>query len=44
MYDAFTFSFKDAKFQKEFDEYLMLKPIDAGVLKGELVIHIPILV
>ena len=40
MYDTYTFAFKEARFQKEFDEYLMLKPIDAGVLKGELIYNL----
>ena len=40
MYDPYFFVFNDAKIQEEFDDYLSQKPIDAGVLKGQLIYNI----
>ena len=40
LYDPYTFEFKDAKYQKEFDEYLKQKPIDLGNLKGQLIYNL----
>ena len=37
LYNSLTFAFNDAKIQQEFDEYLMQKPIDPGVLRGEFI-------
>ena len=40
LYNPYTFSFNDPKIQREFDEYLMHKPIDPGNLKGQLIYNI----
>ena len=40
MYNSFTFVFNDPKIQNEFEEHLGSKPIDQGVLKGQLIYNL----